>query len=156
MVSALIIGCQDCSKEYEQLQEKTSYEGYEFPFSTAYTEDKLAELLQFYTCPFCSKALYLSPLLLGLLNKFIGRNYHIIIEEYMIEFISSTISLSIPVVQEREKTLEIIEKLGLYNLLGDSHSLPSLDDIELIQSIATQFERAHWTIQIQSGKVKHI
>lgn len=156
MTSALIIGCRKCSDTYGDLRELGLVSDYEFPFTTAYTEHNFSQLLQFYTCPYCENALYLSPVMLGLLNKFLGGHYHIHIEEDLLEFVSSSISLSIPVAQEQEKTQEIIEKLGFFNLLDKENRLPSIKEIQWIQLVAQQFERAEWSIKIQSARVQPI
>lgn len=154
MASALIIGCRKCSNSYSDLKKSNLVNDYEFPFSTAYTERNFSQLLQFYTCPFCESALYLSPVMLGLLNKFLNGSYHINIGEDLLEFVTSSISLCIPVEQEQEKTQEIIEKLGLFNLLGEENPLPSIKEIQWIQLIAQQFKRSDWSIQIRSAHVQ--
>jgi len=158
MGSSLIIGCKHCAETYRasqyEMPEQDKTADYQFPFTTAFTEETISQLQHFYICPYCEEALYLSPVLLKYIDDFFDRSYHIQLENGGISIISDSISLEILDEESPRLLAAIMGQLGWNISESPEKEFPTTQDISRIQRAAREVDRKKWLFRIESGKAE--
>ncbi|SDC60473.1 hypothetical protein SAMN05421734_1138 [Pelagirhabdus alkalitolerans] len=147
----LILGCRQCKDRYEITGGFIQMPSH-IMFLTAYYNQHLDQLFHddFY-CPICENTFFITPMIYDYANTFDDKPYHTEIQEMYIRFVNEKFDVSVRV-DKSPKQLEdeVHQKHGHK---GGNDTLPTQEDIELMQRYAKDYRRFDWIVRLESSQL---